>query len=181
MASREHSVGWYMILVLTCCLVVGTSCHRVEMPVYSQFEKIPSDGWDPADQISFEPLVADSTLLTGRNYRQQIVIRYSSRRSIRSFPVVVTAEDENGVVFSDTVRAELFDHSGRPAGTGNYGVYELVLLTSNIRNLQAGYAVTVQSLVDKERTAGVLNVGLMMWPELTVNPSPGSHQDKKHN
>lgn len=158
------------LVLLTAALllsVLAVSCgYRDDSyTVYSHFEKIGPDGWDPADIISFEPWPLDSAEAATSVYRMELVLRYSTRNSLDNLPLAVSIEDENGISHSDTIMAGSGGkRKSAPEVTvrQQYGVREVTLpLQSEVR-LTDGYAVNISPLIERSRTKGLLNVGIRL-------------------
>ncbi|MCM1370164.1 MAG: gliding motility lipoprotein GldH [Candidatus Amulumruptor caecigallinarius] len=138
------------------------SCGDISSVAYSHFERIGSEGWDPADILIYEPWPADSAEASAHRYDIELVVRYSSRRRIKDLPLSIVREYENGRQEADTVVLRLFDSGGSPAGDGHYGVYELPSKVESGLRLCEGYSVSVTPLAERNESQGILSVGLLM-------------------
>lgn len=144
-----------------CLLLAAGGCSDDRMPAYSHFEQVGSEGWDPLDLLVFEPWTADSADARLSAFDIDLVLRYSERHPVSDLPVAVTVEDEEGVMRSDTIIVR-YGQGGNVTSRLRYGVREAVVrLESNVR-LRDGYAVSLSPVASRERTEGLLNVGLVM-------------------
>lgn len=142
-------------------LLAACGCSDARMPAYSHFEQIGAGGWDPLDLLVFEPWTADSADARLKAFDLDLVLRYSVRHPVSDLPVAVTVEDEDGVLRSDTIIVR-YGQGGNVTSRLRYGVREAVVrLESNVR-LRDGYAVSLSPVASRERTDGLLNVGLVM-------------------
>lgn len=147
------------MLAVTLLTSLVMSCMRSENVLYSHFEQIGAEGWDPLDMLVFEPQPTDTSAAT--TYRMDIVVRHSSRFDIRNIPLAVMIENSEGVVRSDTIVISP-DGDGRTEAKERYGVREIRLTLDSALRLSDGYAVTLSPIVERERTKGLLNVGLIL-------------------
>lgn len=143
-------------LMMACAACSGTA-----KPAYSHFEQIGPDGWDPYDLIVFEPWTADSADAFSHYFDFDLVLRYSVRMPIADLHLAVTFEDEDGVVSTDTLKV-CYGAGGNAGIKSRYGVREARIALGRDISLRDGYAVSVSPVAVRERTAGLLNVGLVM-------------------
>lgn len=134
---------------------------RTRHPVYSHFEQISDSGWDPLDILEFRPWPADSANTPGDRYSLQLVMRHSSRFHIKKLPIVVTAEDFDGTLRSDTLIVGDSDRKGVSRGA-RYGVREFTVPLYDDVTLPEGYSVSISTLAPAAYSKGLLNVGLIM-------------------
>lgn len=149
------------VLSAAIMIIILAACDLNEHVAWSHFEKIDSDGWDPADRIEFIAQPADSLAALKEQYAGKMIIRYSGRRAIAPFHVVVETENDNGPISCDTILVRLFKDSGHPVGKGNYGVYETEYSITPSQRISDGYSVTLYPLARKESTMGLLNAGVI--------------------
>lgn len=157
----NFGVRAFVWLAVTFVALLVTSCRQSGGVDYSHFEQIGSEGWDPLDQLVFEPWPMDSVLVPGRTYRMRLVFRYSTLAKVPDLPLAVTVEDENGVMRSDTI---VINHDGDSsvARKTKYGVREFGITLDPSVALRDGYAVTLSPLASREQTQGLLNVGIIL-------------------
>lgn len=152
------------LIMATTMLFLTSSCGNKEHgdTVYSHFSDIASNGWDPAEVIAFEPWPLDSINSKYDTYSIDMIFRVSSRHTVGDFPVALTIEDEDGIVSTDTVMIDLSNKNNSENIREQYGVLELRIPVASDFKLNDGYAVSVSPLAERERTRGLLNVGLIM-------------------
>ena len=141
--------------------LISVSCAGSDTPVYSHFEQIGSDGWDPCDMLVFEPWPADSADAVSASFDMELVLRYSMRHPVADLPVAVTVEDEEGTVRSDTVIVNS-ESRGNVDSKSRYGVREIIFPLAGGVRLTDGYMVTLTPVASREHTKGLLNVGIVM-------------------
>lgn len=158
---KPSDVARKFVYLLMTVVAIGmmAACGKTSRTAYSHFEKIGSEGWDPADIISFEPFPADSSEAKSTRYRLELTVRYSTRRSIPDLPLAISTEDENGEISADTIRLKLFTPEGDPLGMGSNGVREQQIVIEENLRLTDGFAVNVSSLRPREDSRGLLNIG----------------------
>lgn len=151
-------------LVLICATLITLWCGSCEAPekvAYSHFEQIPSSGWDPMNVLVFEPWPADSAEAANRTYNMDMVLRYTSRKPAFKFPMVMTIENDNGTVRSDTLMLSA-DSDKETKGKIHYGVREVTINLDKSVRLSDGYTVMLSPLSSPEYTEGLLNIGIML-------------------
>lgn len=145
-------------------LALSVSCNRSsEETVYSQFQNISPEGWDPNEVIAFEPWPADSLVKQEDFYGLNLVVRYSSRHETGVFPMLIALENEDGLLRSDTIIINVNDTENKASSIREqYGIRELTLEIDSLLKLKDGFAVSLSPLTQKEKTKGLLNLGIIL-------------------
>lgn len=139
-----------------------TACGDSTRTAYSRFQDIGEAGWDPAGVLVFEPWPADSAEAATGRFKMELVMRYASRGIQSAIPVALTIEDENGVIRADTFAVGPGSPIAPALERKTFGVREWGITLDPDLRLTDGYAVTISTLAPRERTAGLLNVGLIL-------------------
>lgn len=164
MHSKRHSIITIVMSAILMLTVVSCGKKDEGKLVYHHFEEIGSEGWDPADVISFEPWPADSATAKEHSYRVELMLRSSARQDIQEIPLAVVTEDESGIISKDTFLLT-------PYGTArfevknqeSFGIREQSVILKNEFTLTDGYAVNISPLADQRSTEGLLNVGIRLY------------------
>lgn len=156
----------HMLVILTTIVIMSTiqSCGNTHRTAYSHFEQIGKDGWDPADVISYEPALADSTISKSQQFDMSLILRYSSRQMTPAIPLAITIEDEKGIVGSDTIIADSKSARFVKSRT-RYGVREEIYSLGKNVQISDGYSVSVSPLSERSHSKGLINVGLILEME----------------
>ncbi len=168
MNHRHIPIVWLAVTLLAPLVM---SCTRRENVAYSHFEQIGTEGWDPLDIIVFEPMPTDSAAAATTTYRMDMVMRHSSRFHISDMPIAVMIEDERGVIRTDTIIIRQSDMEDMETKV-RYGVCETRLTLDPALRLSDGYAVTLTPIAERERTKGLLNVGIILTDSSVPPRSP---------
>lgn len=157
-------------VILASAALLFSGCRRVDNVVWSKYAPLPTEGWDPINVIPFFPWPEDSIADPADRYSLIVSVRYPATRTFAPLHLAVMQEDESGWSASDTVTMQLLPPPNTPTGRGTYGVYESVdTLARNIA-LRPGYCVEIQTLSVPERTAGLLDIGLILAIEEERKP-----------
>jgi len=157
--------GMRMLLTIMLATACMTACTDKTSPSYTHFEEIPANGWNPLDVLVFTPEPYDSTTPADTRYDISLVARYATRHKINALPLAVTVEDNSGMLHADTIILQPED-GDRPTKTvTRYGVCEVRLPLYDNQLLTEGYTLSIESFSPKERSRGLLNVGIVMERE----------------
>lgn len=160
MMNRRAWPFVWLTAMLSALLV--DACGESTRTAYSRFENIAKDGWDPADVLVFEPYPSDSTAAAPAGYEMTLVLRYSPRSNPMAVPVALMIEDETGVLRADTLAVGPGGSDVSYSERRTLGVREYALTLEPHLRLTDGYSVTISPLAPRERTAGLLNVGIIL-------------------
>lgn len=164
-----------LLLSLVSLIPVAVGCRRVDSTVYSRYERIPEEGWDPAEYITFMPYPADSLLNPSDRFNVYLHVRYNTSKASGPLKMILLTEDDEGLSRSDTLSIPLFSPSGRPLGKGSRLLYETTLPVAHDIPITPGLLVTMKSISPAARSAGILNVGLslsLVAKDTIVNDTP---------
>lgn len=128
------------------------------------FDRIDASGLDPAQTIWFEPLEQDSTLAEGDRCDLQLILRFSQRHEQLPLPVTIQLETPSGTIANDTLLVGGTSDKYEIEKTQNFGITEFTINLAKEIVLQPGLAIGVNTPVPKEKTRGLLNVGLRVSP-----------------
>lgn len=161
--SVRLPAGWFAFLFII------TACSKVTPVEYSRFYDIPSDGMPQEMVYEFNPVPADSASIGKDLYDVVLTVRYNNR--CRSSNVILDIEEislENMRPDSTRIDIPLFDNEGKPAGSGNFGLFEISDTLRRAVPLQEGYSVSVSSPLPGEQTAGINAIGISAVPSGAV-------------
>lgn len=150
-----------LVFIIAAAAAMLAACGDTERTAYSHFEKIPGDGWRPDDVVAFEPWPLDSTEAAHCSYTMQLVMRFSARCPLESLPAAVSVEDADRVLRADTMVIAT-EAGGNTSVREKYGVREVTMTLDPELRLTDGYAVSISPLLDPDRTAGMLDVGIRL-------------------
>lgn len=161
------NASWLIFMVaLAACS--NSSGNQI---VYSHFETISREGWDPMEMLVFEPTTSDSSAISGRGnkYDVELILRQSASANIGKVPLVVTLDDYSGVSRSDTIVVDL---SGEPEKSAiikkHYGVKETTVDAKHGVTLTELSSISLSPLCRQEKTRGLLDVGIRIS---RINPN----------
>lgn len=149
-------------IIASALMIVSAACRRVDDVVYSEFETIPTDGWNPAFVASFAPWPADSVMTPGTRYDLQLTIRYSPSQANTEIPLEITEEDETGITDVRDITVHLRDADGNPRGRKGVFLYEISDTLRKAFTPPAEYLVEIATLSPEANTRGIRNVGVTM-------------------
>ncbi|MGN0238112.1 MAG: hypothetical protein ACI4AK_08545 [Lepagella sp.] len=151
-----------IISVAALLLMMGSCENEPRRVVYTHFEEIGLRGWAPTDIIVFEPMPADSIMLSRQRYDLDMIVRYSKRICRgEHIPLAVGYEDERGTLRQDTIDVGMQTPQAEEAKE-MHGTYEVRIPLERAFTLSEGYAVTLTPLVAQDISKGILNIGLIL-------------------
>ncbi|HNX43588.1 MAG TPA: gliding motility lipoprotein GldH [Bacteroidales bacterium] len=161
--SLTSPVKSFLQLALTfiplIVLAIGFhSCHNNQ--VYRETRHISSDGWKPADSISFTFQVDDT--LTPLNF--YFNVRNTTRYSYQNLFFFITTKYPGGAFSRDTAECILAGIDGRWLGKGKGKVRDSkFLFRKEVRFHKTGeYTLIVNQAMREELLKGVSDIGLVI-------------------
>lgn len=150
-------------LMIMYALATLSACTENIDTVYSHFEQISSDGWDPADELIFRP---DSLYKADRGaglYMEKLLFRFSARARIKELPVEITIENLDGPLLTDTVIVSTIEPCKDMTTGVKYGVRETEITLDSALRVSDGYVVSMLPLAPREDSKGLLCVGVIIF------------------
>lgn len=151
-----------LIIAALILPMLAGSCRRVENVVYSEFELLGSQGWDPARILSFAPMPVDSVVSDSDRFDLILTARYLPAAGISELPLEITEEDENGVFADHRLTLRLRDEKGNPRGRKSISLYEISDTVKKNFHLPDGYLIEIASFSPISDTEGLQSLGLTM-------------------
>lgn len=154
--TLSRIVGILAVLTFIC---VGTGCRRVENVVWAGFESLDPEGWDPMHVCSFSPWPVDSLVSPADRYILAVGCRFAAGRHPGRLHMALLLQDDEKVLYSDTITLRLTPPPDRPGGRGAYAVYEVLDTVMTDLRLSPGITLDIQNLTVPDQTRGVIAVG----------------------
>lgn len=142
-----------LLLALISILTIG--CQRGL--VYSEFESIPSYGWEADSVLLYMPQITDSLC----DYELQIILRHTNQYAYQNLWFFVDIKKDSLLIRRDTIESYLADDHGNWLGAGMQ-IYELPLMyMDDFKFNQAGiYEMSIQQGMREDTLRAITDVGM---------------------
>lgn len=141
-------------------LALTSSCDQLDRVAYSHYESIGGEGWDPAMVVGFSPAPTDSTLSSNQEFYLVLNIRYKGDTPAKELPLLISEENSDGEMASQTIKVQIRDKNGMPRGKKGLVLYELSDTIRTDFKVPDGYWIEITSMCPAEYSRGITEVGL---------------------
>ena len=151
-------------LLLFALPSVLKGCEDIRTPDFSEYTHIPPQGIPQGWEFEFNPMASDSASLVEGRHDVVVALRYTNRSRARN--VILKVEEMSlwhETPDTLTLTIPLFDSNGRPSGKGNYGVYEIADTIRRNMKVPPGYTVALSSPLSDSITAGISDIGVIIY------------------
>lgn len=168
---RNGRVWCKIIITIAMVMFAMAGCRNVGDTLYVQYADIPPEGWNPAEPVVFKPAAAD-TSLNGQRMNLILLVRYRIHKPMADLPIMISIEDESGIIRNDSIMIRTFTPDGIPLGKGGMGIAEIsdTLLRGFIPD--RGLLVRTASLVAPKSSEGLLNIGMKLEKYESISSHP---------
>lgn len=142
-----------LLIVIYSLLLVG--CQRGV--IYTQFQSIPSHGWEADSALDFDATIADSVT----DYELQITLRHTDKYPYQNLWLFVDISNDSSLICTDTIECYLANERGEWLG-GGLSIYELPLLYNQHQRFPniGNYTISIHQGMRSDTLVGIQELGL---------------------
>lgn len=150
----------FVVMVGSLIMVMSGGCEQMDRVAYSHYESIGGAGWDPTMVVGFSPAPVDTTLSPNQEYSLVLNIRYKGDTPAKELPLLLSEENSEGEMASQTIKVQIRDKKGMPRGKKGLVLYELSDTIKTGFKVPEGYWIEITSMCPEEYSKGITEVGL---------------------
>lgn len=142
------AAAWLMLALFQACGVSGDD--------YSEFRRLPENGWLYGDSVIFTPQIEDSTAVG----KLIVAVRHNNSYAYRNLWLEVTRHDASGKQHIDTVNMQLCDRYGRWHGRGFGAEYQHADTLSGFTRVIKDSSIVVRHVMRVDKLADIEQIGV---------------------
>ena len=159
MQSLSRHIALLICFLMAACLVCSCKTENREDTAYIRFVRINGNERDAREAITFEPETIDSASKISGPCKIELVLRFSGRDIRKAVPLLVTLEDENGIIRTDSIT----DYkSYAEKKRRQYGLTETRLILDTALMVKDGFTASIMPMIPKNEDTEMIDIGLII-------------------